>query len=682
MKHLPVPRKRLPVNPSLEHLQKQAKRLVKQSSAASPRSVKPLTLAVAQHRLAREYGCKHWAELVRIVESMGRTASELTPKKSFNPLPDAANDGDIDRVRHLLAAGDFTQHDLDLALSRGAWNLSRHPERRALGELLLQHGADPNGQYGSNYGPIILSPCEGLDPEGIAFLIEAGADVTFGPIKNKYADDVTPVNAVLSTYVRGRNAAKRACLDLLIRHGARWQDDAIMAIHRGDAAALGVMVDKDRTLLQMHFGANSDSRRLGNINLRGATLLHLAVEFGERECVEALLSRYWYRDDVDMNKASLVIDGVGGQSALYHAIATWDGDVSMLEFLMKRDGKWINPASRASFLLFGEKMPPMTPLEYAMRGVTDETKLGSAKKRELEILRDADTKARLKEAIKREDVAEVSALLDAAPNLLSADLWPVTLFQAKSLSIARLLLDRGLDPNTCSAPRKPLHFAADRKLPEVMALLLSRGADPNIRDGEGYTPLDLYGGLVPGERDEADRTNIALLLGAGARPNLWTWLRLGETERVLGMLREDPELIHARSPDLGFSVLDQASRSADVAVVQYLIANGAALNVANPADNTPLWFACQSGANPGRRLQVLRLLLAAGANVHQLCEDGSTALHFAAWRGPAAAVELLLSHGALPTIADKNGQLPRHYATGSHALTAEEKEAVLALLPE
>src|SRR5262245_62982123 len=62
----PRPRKRLPVNPSLEHLKKQAKRL----AARDP----SMQLADAQHRLAHEYGCKSWAELAHVVETMGRGA--------------------------------------------------------------------------------------------------------------------------------------------------------------------------------------------------------------------------------------------------------------------------------------------------------------------------------------------------------------------------------------------------------------------------------------------------------------------------------------------------------------------------------------------------------------------------------------------------------------------------------
>jgi len=51
-----APRKRLPSNPSAEHLRKQAKRLAKRDA---------LQLAEAQRRLAAEYGFRTWAALMR-----------------------------------------------------------------------------------------------------------------------------------------------------------------------------------------------------------------------------------------------------------------------------------------------------------------------------------------------------------------------------------------------------------------------------------------------------------------------------------------------------------------------------------------------------------------------------------------------------------------------------------------
>ena len=51
----------LPARPSKEHLRKQAKRLANDQSIA---------LAVAQRRLASEYGLRSWADLMRRVDEV------------------------------------------------------------------------------------------------------------------------------------------------------------------------------------------------------------------------------------------------------------------------------------------------------------------------------------------------------------------------------------------------------------------------------------------------------------------------------------------------------------------------------------------------------------------------------------------------------------------------------------
>ena len=504
-----VPRKRLPVNPSLEYLRKQAKRLAK--------TTPDLPLTKAQHRLAQEYGCKHWAELVRTVRTMSIGANELASSGTLAPLPKASNEGDIAAVRHILAVGSFTQHDLDLALARATLILSQRPERRPLAELLLEHGADPDGQYGSNYGPIILAACECIDFDGIEFLVRAGADVSFDPIKNKYAKDITPINVLLGTYVRGRNEAKHRCIDFLIEHGAQWQDDAVMAVHRGDAQGLDERVKSDPSLMQLRFGAESDSRRAGNIGLEGATLLHLAVEYGEKECVDVLLSHYRGFPDAETNSPSEIINGIGGQTPIYHAISRWDRSTDMLEHFLRRVGQYVDMEVSATFRRFGEAVcPALTPLAYALQGV-DENNMDAAKKRELALLRGADRKSRLKTAIRREDVAAVSSLLDAHPELLEVDLWPVAIYQTQSLAMTQLLLSRGLDPNKCSAPRLPLHLAVYRVLPEIVQALIAAGADVERVNVLGERPLELLDIYEPRPAHAPEMQRVRqILLQAGA----------------------------------------------------------------------------------------------------------------------------------------------------------------------
>jgi ankyrin repeat protein len=365
--------KRLPVNPSMENLKKQAKRLAKGQPT--------LTLQQAQHQLAVEYGCAHWVELTHVVETMSRGATQTVNVKSkMEPLPAAANRSDLDAVRQILSDGPFTQHDLDLALARA---VLRFRERRAIAEVLIEQGADPDGQYGSNYGPIVFVTGECLDPDGLQFLIDHGADVTFAPIVTKYGE-TSPMSSTLGTYHRGQNDRKHRCIDILLRHGALIPPTItppMLAIHRGDAGVLAEMLDRNPSLLSRRF----PDMPFGNIDLRGAGLIHLAVEFGEIECVDALLDR-----GADINLAAEVIDGVGGQTPIFHAIATILGaNVSSLEHLIRRAGPQIDLSPRATFRLFGElQSTPVTALEYAEQASgPDVHESRRATAREIELLK-------------------------------------------------------------------------------------------------------------------------------------------------------------------------------------------------------------------------------------------------------------------------------------------------------
>ncbi|HMO26939.1 MAG TPA: ankyrin repeat domain-containing protein, partial [Tepidisphaeraceae bacterium] len=264
-------RKRLPVKPSAEHLRKQAKRLARDHQ---------LPLADAQHRLAGEYGARSWADLMHIVETMLRGADQLVGVKyEMEALPKAANANDLERVRAILASGAFTQHDLDLALAR---SVLRFDHRGEIARLLLEHGADPDGQYGSNYGPIIFVTGECLDVEGLKFLIAARADGTFEPL-----------------------------------------DTEVLAIHRGDANALAALLDADPSMLDRRF----ETMPYGNLSLTGARLIHYAAEFGEIECAALLLER----------GANPRLESADKRVPLHHA--AHNGPRAMVELLIRYNAK-------------------------------------------------------------------------------------------------------------------------------------------------------------------------------------------------------------------------------------------------------------------------------------------------------------------------------------------------------
>lgn len=298
----------------------------------------------------------------------------------MSPLPTAANRNDPAEVRRLLAEKQFTQNDLDLALARAVLDFS---QRRAIAELLIDAGADPNGQYGSNYGPIVLATAECVDPDGLQFLIDHGCDVAFAPIDSKYGM-TSPMLSILSTYVRGRNAAKRRFIDILVKHGAFVPGDVtpeVLAVHRGDVAALAAAIDREPAVVRKRYPRIIG----GNIELRGATLLHLAVDLGEIACVDLLMSR-----DADVNQPAEVIDGVGGQSAVFHAIATnMRQGLPVLQHLVFRYGGAIDPGIRATLRLSeGTLIGPVTPIGYAEQALRDDTpQWRRASAKELELLR-------------------------------------------------------------------------------------------------------------------------------------------------------------------------------------------------------------------------------------------------------------------------------------------------------
>ena len=312
-------RKRLPVKPSEEHLKKQAKRRAKLNG---------VPLAEAQHHLAQEYGSRNWAELMHIVETMRRGADQMmNVQYVMEALPKAANSSDIEKVREILASGGFTQHDLDLALARSLCNFKNSAP---IAQLLLDHGADPDGQYGSDYGPVIFVTGETLDVDALQFLIDAGADVTAPPIDTKYGRQCL-LSYWLGAYVRGRNDVKHRGIELLLARGAFVPPEVppeLLAIHCGKAEALATMLDKDPSLVRRRY----PDMPYGNIELRGATLLHAAVEFGETECINALCDRH-----ADINAPADLIDGVGGQTPIFHAINTnSDGNFYTLQHLIRR----------------------------------------------------------------------------------------------------------------------------------------------------------------------------------------------------------------------------------------------------------------------------------------------------------------------------------------------------------
>jgi len=271
-------------------------------------------------------------------------------KDSYSPLFLAASSGDTETVQELSAAA--SQDDLNKSLAQAA-ALSHFEAANAL----LLAGAEADGDYDPLYGSVLFPACEYMNPEGIEWLLERGADPSREILRVE-----GPRNALQHLlHSHHRSPLKGRCIQLLIKAGAPDPADAVMAIHQGSLSKLKETLDAQPDTLHQ-----SLDLRYGHFPLEGSTLLHMAVEFNHGELVAELLKR-----GLDVNKQAESIPGtvnttpvwptdlvaLGGQTPLFHAKGE---SKDMLKLLLEHGA---DPSIQASFLRDGKEQV-LTPLEF------------------------------------------------------------------------------------------------------------------------------------------------------------------------------------------------------------------------------------------------------------------------------------------------------------------------------
>ncbi|MGA0333635.1 MAG: hypothetical protein ACO3NW_06740 [Kiritimatiellia bacterium] len=269
---------------------------------------------------------------------------------AYSPLFLAASGGDLETILELSPAAG--QQDLNRSLAQAA--ALSHFEAA---EALLQAGAEADGDYDPLYGTVLFPACEYMNPEGIEWLIGQGADPAREVLRVEGRRNA--LQHLLHSH--HRSPLKGRCIQLLIQGGAPDPADALMAIHRGSLSQLQKLLDAAPELLGQSLEVS-----YGHFPLEGASLLHMAVEFNQREMVEELLSR-----GLEVNHRAETIPGtvnttpvwptdlvaLGGQTPLFHA----KGYSKDLMKLLLDHGA--DPSLEASFLRDGKEIS-LTPLEF------------------------------------------------------------------------------------------------------------------------------------------------------------------------------------------------------------------------------------------------------------------------------------------------------------------------------
>jgi ankyrin repeat protein len=120
-----------------------------------------------------------------------------------------------------------------------------------------------------------------------------------------------------------------------------------------------------------------------------------------------------------------------------------------------------------------------------------------------------------------------------------------------------------------------------------------------------------------------------------------------EIRRIQAMIKNSPDLINAPGEG-GFTPLCRAANLAQLRVAEFLLSNGADVNL-----NRPLSHAADAGHKA-----MVELFLRRGAAVNAADGSGQTALHHAAERGFLSVCEILLAAKADPNLRDDTLRTP------------------------
>ena len=413
---------------------------------------KLLSLADAQLVIAREYGFRNWSELKRRIEQ-ARQIERIKPHPRFDAALAALNDGDVDRLRALLAA--------DPSLVHARTNLDP-PYGYFSAATLLHHVAG---------NPYRDSPLPANVVDIARVLLDAGSDVhartlgrNGGPtmgllVTGKQASDMGVTGPLMDLLLeRGAHLdlTKDDALDAsLANHSPRAAEKMIALGAKADvlaAAALGRMdllrafFDREGRLLARPRRHGKDMPERDAI---GLALLYAYVR-GQREVVDFLLDK-----DGNWN-----VIGVNNGTALHRA--AWKGDLEMVKRLVAKGADISNRDNPFN----------STPLSWAQHN----------KQREVFDWLGAHCPIDLHDAVCFDLREHVEARLSEDPPSVNGqiDQWEMPLCTPLHWA-AWLRLEDVDGPHSHDETRRE----------ELVRFLLQKGADPNIVAGNGLTALDV-----------------------------------------------------------------------------------------------------------------------------------------------------------------------------------------------
>jgi ankyrin repeat protein len=544
------------------------------------------------------------APIWRGVTMLGQAANEKQPEIARILIENGAdvNAGEAADPPRVMWGG-------STALDHAAWM-----DSVAVAEVLIDHNADLNRHGAEHFAPLIVAAARGS--EGVAkLLLEKGAN-----------PNVTDVDGN-SPLLEAADAGHQSMVELLIAHGADMEAQAPR-------------------------GANQTA--LGKALVRG----HAATA--------AWLLAHHARCDY--------VDAVRQTTLFMAASRKWDDEDEQIRImgLLIKCGSDVN----AEIPEQGVRPPVShTVLWQALRGGEQKVAAWLVSQGARVSEGPSNSSDFRKAVISVHDARLLAQLVERGAQIDSRDQGGMTPFlaavQANNEDAVAFLLDHGVDINEHdNLGRNALHFLAENPRVDSSRLfttLLARGANTDATTVPGFRS-DPAGVEVTPLHEAAFNNEpelVRLLIDHGANVNAAT--TAGDTALDIAVLAEHIEIAQTllssgaaenASGAQPSTVLYQAVAWKRAEAVRFLVDHHFSLETKDTArSETALHAAARDGS-----IELLDLLIGAGANLAAVDRMGRTPLHLAVSSDQTEAAAHLLAHGASVATMDRSGFAPIYYA--------------------
>jgi serine/threonine-protein phosphatase 6 regulatory ankyrin repeat subunit B len=547
----------------------------------------------------------------------------LAVSRSIRPLHTAAGQGNLELARLLLDHGADPDLDYGFANVLGPYTplsdavTGGHFE---VTRLLLGRGANPNVSGGRNHDNLFLFAIAYLDARFTAQLLKHGANVQ---AVDRWGGNLTPLHVAVAL-----GGAMDAGSVQRVGQPRPLAGDARQLLEKSklllDAGA-DVNATADDGATPLLFAAIAENNAACDLLLKhGARLdIYSACVLRRRAELEAML------------KAGAKPEAAQpplGKSLLHWAARSGDPDLAKL---VLRHGA--DPNSKA----------PQLRYEDAGGFVGRRTEFDGG-----------ETPLHIAAALGHTDVvrvliehgADLEATRDDFGTSGPSALWLAC--SGKHRAIVKLLLGNGAKPHS-SDRSSPLYPATEDV--QIMRLLLDAARDLDLTGDLG---LELTASAV----DRENEAVVDLLLSRGARLDIFSASALGRTQTVLQLIEANPSLVNAVQREYpGAPPVLLAAQHGHPDLVELLLASGAEADRAEQSSGTTLLHAAAARGH----VPVIEVLLAKGFSLDSRGDSGSSLLHAAAGGAQPEVVGFLLSKGADVCAVDWSRETPLHRVAGA-----------------